>query len=107
MAARNPTHFGCSSDINALHSTDYRPSKALYVDVKDSNQFRLFLQHNADKIRMAQFKKFEQTHRCCACEYQPKNIVAFDSGSTCNNTPGYSYPPYDIEPKDNNITGYK
>ncbi len=107
MAARNPTHLGCSSDINALHSTDFRPSKALYVDVKDSNKFRSFLQHNADKIRKAQLKKYEQSHRCCACEYQPKDMVAFNSGPTCANDTSKMYPGYDKLPVSRNVTGYK
>lgn len=105
--ARNPTHLGCSSDINALHSTDYRPSKALYVDVKDSNKFRFFLQHNANNIRKAQLKKYEQSHRCCACEYQHKNIVPFNSESTCSNAPNNMYPGFDNPPEDRNVTGFR
>lgn len=107
MAARNPTHLGCSSDINALHSTDFRPSKALYVDVKDSNKFRSFLQHNGNNIRNAQLKKYEQSHRCCACEYQPKDMVAFNSESTCSSQPGNMYPGYDKLPVSGNLTGHK
>ena len=107
MAARNPTHTGCSSDINALHATDFRPSKALYVDVKDSNKFRAFLQHNADNIRKAQLRKYEQSHRCCACDYQPKQMVAFNSGSTCSQAPSNMYPGYDRQPTSNNVTGQR
>ena len=93
--ARNPTHDGCSSDINALHSTDYRPSKALYVDVKDSNKFRQFLQHNANKIRETQLKKFEYSHKCCICEKQYKKIKKFNAGPTCSNEEMETYAPYD------------
>lgn len=93
--ARNPTHDGCSSDINALHSTDYRPSKALYVDVTDSNKFRQYLQHNANKIREAQLKKFEFSHKCCICEKQFGNIKEFNSAPTCGNqVVEESYDPY-------------
>lgn len=107
MAARNPTHDGCSSDINALHSTDFRPSKALYVDVKDSNKFRSFLQHNGNNIRKAQLKKYEQSHKCCACEQQPEAVVPFNSGFSCGNVPNNLYPGLDQQLGDRNLSGYK
>ena len=84
----NPTNSGCPSDIARLRTTDYRPNKALYVDVYDNNSFRKFLQRNANAIRNEQLMKFEKNMRCCACE--PQNgvppIKPFDSTHTCRTT---------------------
>lgn len=41
-----PPHGG----FQGLLFTDYRPNKSRYVHVFDSNQYRMYLQQNADKI---------------------------------------------------------
>ena len=107
MTNTNPSHSGCPSDIAQIQTTDYRPSKALYVDVKDSNKFRAFLQHNGNSIRKAQLKKFENSQRCCQCEYQPKQIVPFSSDFTCHQSVQEFWPGFERQQKSYNITGYK
>ena len=58
----NNTHFGAppKNIMNGIITTDYRPSKALYVDVFDNNSFRKFLQRNGNAIRNEQLMKFEK-----------------------------------------------
>ena len=84
----NNTHFGAppKNIMNGIITTDYRPSKALYVDVYDNNSFRKFLQRNGNAIRNEQLMKFEKNMRTCACEPQPgtpQPIKAFNSSKQC------------------------
>ena len=66
----NPTNFSCPSDISMLSTTDYRPSKSLYVNVRNNNDFRLFLQRNAAMIRANNLQQFRDSMGC-ACESFP------------------------------------
>lgn len=66
----NPTNFSCPSDISMLNTTDYRQSKALYTNVVNSNNFRLFLQRNAAMIRANNLQQFRNSMGC-ACEGSP------------------------------------
>ena len=34
----NPSNNNCPNDIGSRHFTDYRPSKVLYKDIKNSNE---------------------------------------------------------------------
>jgi hypothetical protein len=64
---------------NGIQYTDYRPNKALYVNVYDNNKFRLYMQRNGNKIRAQNLKQFEQRNGQCGCEGQPKGIVPFQN----------------------------
>ena len=79
----NPTKNSCPNDIAKLNTTDYRPSKALYENVFDNNNFRLYLQRNGNKIRQMQLDGFEGKMSCCDCEQQPKDMVKFNKGYSC------------------------
>ena len=83
----NNTHKGAPAKgmMNGIITTDYRPNKALYVDVFDNNSFRKFLQRNGNAIRNEQLMKFEKNFRTCECEPQPgiPPIKKFDSSKTC------------------------
>lgn len=78
----NPTNYGCPSDISRYISTDYRPSKTLYVPVKNNQNFRLFLQRNGNKVQNYLFDEYKRKMNC-ACEPDciqcDKYIVPFDS----------------------------
>ena len=63
----NPTNLQCPSDIAMYVTTDYRPNKALYVNVKNNNEFRLFLQRNAQTIREKNLNNFVSAMGC-SCE---------------------------------------
>ena len=64
----NPTNKQFPSDIASLRTTDWRPNKALYVNVKDNNAYRQFLQKNANSIRSAQLQGVEKNMGDCSCE---------------------------------------
>lgn len=89
----NNSHHGCPPNkmMNGIITTDYRPSKALYVDVYDNHQFRKFLQRNGNAIRNEQLMKFEKNMRCCACEPQHgvPPIKPFDSSKQCRTVGKY------------------
>ena len=89
----NNTNHGCLAKgmMNGIVSTDYRPSKALYVDVFDNNSFRKFLQRNGNAIRHEQLMKFEKNFRCCDCEPQPgiPPIKPFNSSLQCRTVGKY------------------
>ena len=90
----NNTHQGAPAKgmMNGIVTTDYRPNKALYVDVFDNNSFRKFLQRNGNAIRNEQLMKFEKNFRTCNCEPQPgvpKPIKKFDSSKTCRTVGRY------------------
>ena len=74
----NPTKPTCPSDIARLSTTDYRGSKQLYENVFNNNEFRLYLQRNANQIRQMQLDQFEEKMSCQQCEAQPTGIVPFD-----------------------------
>ena len=74
----NPTNKNCSNDIAQLQTTDYRPSKALYENIKNNNTFRLYLQRNANTIRQMQLNEFEGKMACSSCEKQSGTIKPFD-----------------------------
>ena len=73
----NPTKNECSNNIVQLPMTDFRPRKVLYSQVKNNNQFRLFLQQNAQKLMEENLKNVEKEVKCCACEKQPSEIVPY------------------------------
>ena len=64
----NPTNRNFPSDIAQLRTTDWRPNKALYVNVKDNNSYRQYLQRNANTIRLAQLQGVEKNMGDCVCE---------------------------------------
>ena len=73
----NNTHFGAppKNIMNGIITTDYRPSKALYVDVYDNNSFRKFLQRNGNAIRNEQLMKFEKkSSQTCEIRFQYVNM---------------------------------
>lgn len=78
----NPTKNQCSNDIAQLPMGDFRPRKVLYENVKDNNQFRLYLQQNAEKLMNENLKKVEGDVKCCACESQPSDIKPYKCEST-------------------------
>lgn len=73
----NPTKNQCSNNIVQLPMGDFRPRKVLYENVKDNNQFRLYLQQNAEKLMYQNLKNVEGDVKCCACESQPKEIKGY------------------------------
>lgn len=73
----NPTNLNAPNDIAQLSMTDFRPSKALYVNVKNNNQFRLYMQRNANAIRQKQLDAFEGK-LSSRCEKQLGTITKFD-----------------------------
>lgn len=78
----NPTKNQCSNDIAQLPMGDFRPRKVLYENVKDNNQFRLYLQQNAEKLMNLNLKNVEKDVKCCACESQPSDIKPYKCEST-------------------------
>jgi len=75
----NPTKKQCSNNIVQLPMGDFRPRKVLYENVKDNNQFRLYLQQNAEKLMKQNLEKVEADVKCCECEKQPAEIKAYES----------------------------
>ena len=75
----NPTNFECPTDISMLITTDYRPSKALYVNVRNNNDFRSFMQQNGAAIKQRNLQNYVKA-MYCACEPSPwsKFIPPFD-----------------------------
>ena len=63
----NPTNFECPTDISMLVTTDYRPSKALYVNVKNNNDFRSYMQKNGAAIKHRNLQNYVQA-MYCSCE---------------------------------------
>lgn len=63
----NPTNFECPTDISMLITTDYRPSKALYVNVKNNNDFRSFMQKNGAAIQHRNLQNYVKA-MYCSCE---------------------------------------
>lgn len=49
---------------NGIMITDYRPNKALYTNVHDSNKFRKYLQENGDKLIELNRRTFETQFHC-------------------------------------------
>lgn len=73
----NPTKKQCSNNIAQLPMGDFRPRKVLYQNVKNNNEFRLYLQQNAEKLMHENLKGIESEVKCCACEAQPKEIKGY------------------------------
>jgi len=79
----NPTNFECPSDISRFVTTDYRPSKALYANVNNNNDFRLYLQQNANRIRQRNLQRYVESMNC-NCESRSRTsqrIPPFDSSA--------------------------
>ena len=78
----NPTNFECPTDISMLITTDYRPNKALYVNVKNNNDFRMFMQKNGAAIKQKNLQNYVQA-MYCACEPSPwsNQIPPFDTSN--------------------------
>ena len=74
----NPTNNSCPSDITRFVTTDYRPSKALYENVRNNNDFRLYLQRNARYIRNVNLQNYIRSMNC-SCEARKSAIIPFDS----------------------------
>lgn len=67
--------------------TDYRINKDIndfrkYTNIRDSNDWRLFLQHNGEKMIKENQRAFAMKNACCPCEKQPNGIVEFNN-KTC------------------------
>lgn len=75
----NPTQNKCSNNIAQLPMGDFRPRKVLYQNVKNNNEFRLYLQQNAEMLMKENLKKVEAEVKCCVCEEQPAEIKKFDA----------------------------
>ena len=63
----NPSNFSCPSDIAQFVTTDFRPNKSLYVNVRNNNQFRKYLQDNAVSIMSLSKNNFYDNMHC-GCE---------------------------------------
>lgn len=63
----NPTNYGAPSDVARYVTTDYRPSKTLYVPVKKNQNWRLFMQRNGKRIQNFMLDQFK-TKMNAACE---------------------------------------
>ncbi len=79
----NPTNFSCPTDIARFITTDYRPSKALYANVRNNNDFRMYLQHNAISIMDNNLKNHVRTMNCGPCESKSSGSIIknFDSSA--------------------------
>ena len=76
----NPTNYSCPSDIARFVTTDYRPNKALYVNVRNNNNFRLYLQRNAKFIRDTNLQNYVKSMNCsCEKRQQGSTVIPFDS----------------------------
>ena len=76
----NPTNLSCPSDISKFVITDYRPSKALYENVNHNNDYRLYMQRNARKIRNMNLQNFVKSMNCnCEPRQNGSSITPFDS----------------------------
>lgn len=64
----NNTHTGCPNDVGKRHFTDYRPSKALYTDIKSNAEFRQYMQRNGEKMINSLRELAIKENKCCACE---------------------------------------
>ena len=81
----NPTNLSCPSDIAQLVTTDFRPSKALYENVRNNNDFRLYLQRNAKFIRNSNLQNYVRSMNCSCEPQQPgSTIIPFDSSKIDN-----------------------
>ncbi len=75
----NPTNNSCPTDIARFNITDYRPSKALYANIKNNNDFRLYMQRNGKYVRNNLLQEYVRSMNC-GCESRPRNsIIPFDS----------------------------
>ncbi len=74
----NPTNFDFPSDIVQYTITDFRPNKALYVNVNNNNKFRLYMQRNATQIMKQGLTNYVRTMNG-RCEKNVSCIKAFDS----------------------------
>jgi len=83
----NNTHKGCPNDIGSRHFTDYRPSKALYTDIKSNAEFRQYMQRNGEKIITSLRDLAIKENKCCACE-NPKFVSETCSGKQLPGLPG-------------------
>ena len=75
----NPTNLSCPSDIARFVTTDYRPSKALYENVNNNYNFRLYMQRNAKNIRDKNLQNFVREMNCSCETGQCCGIKQFDS----------------------------
>ncbi len=76
----NPTNNSCPSDIARFVTTDYRPSKALYTNVRNNNDFRAYLQHNASQIMSRNLQNHVKSMNCsCGPKNDYSTIKRFDS----------------------------
>ena len=76
----NPTNNLCPSDISQFVTTDYRPSKALYDNVHNNNDFRLYMQRNAKFIRNKNLQNYVRSMNCsCEPRSAESTIIPFDS----------------------------
>ena len=80
---QNNTTKNAPNDIAQLDIGDFRPNKALYVNVQNNNDFRLYLQRNANQIRQEQQNEFIRKFGECNNEKQAKGIVPFIPGYPC------------------------
>lgn len=64
----NPTNKLFSSDISQLRFTDHRPSKVLYENVRNNNEYRLYMQRNGASIMGNQLQGVEKRTGSCQNE---------------------------------------
>ena len=76
----NPTNNSCPNDISAFVITDYRPSKSLYENVKNNNNFRMYMQQNAQQIRNKNLQNFVKSMNC-SCEPKQKGSTTIPFSS--------------------------
>ena len=79
----NPTNFQAPNNVAQLRTTDYRPNKALYENVVNNNEYRLYMQRNGDKIRQQQMDVFLDKMASCGCEPQHSSIKKHTPGYVC------------------------
>lgn len=78
----NPTKTQCGGDIAKFPMGDFRPRKVLYENVKNNNEFRLYLQQNAEKLMSENLRNVEGDVKCCVCEKQPTEIKGYECESS-------------------------
>ena len=79
----NPTNSQAPNNIAQLRFTDFRPNKALYENVMNNNEYRMYMQRNGEDIRKQQMNKFLNDAGACGCEDQDKSIKKFTPGYVC------------------------
>ena len=56
---------------------------SFFWNIVNNNNFRLYMQRNGNKIRKMQIDEFERKMAACDCEPQPKGIIPYKKGYSC------------------------